>query len=54
MVLQQTGGDLTLPLIASLHAAFGDFGAAGHGDTDHSGVLQLESLNPPSDRKAPQ
>lgn len=43
--------DLTLPLIASLHAGFGDFGAAGHGDTVHSGLRPLEALNPPFDRK---
>ena len=54
MAMRPTGGDLTLLLIASLHAAFGDFGAACHGDSDHSGVLQFEAPNPPSDQKDPQ
>jgi hypothetical protein len=54
MAMRPTGGDPTLPQIASLHAAFGDFGAARHGDTDHSGVLQFEAPNPLSDPKDPQ
>lgn len=46
---------LTLPLTASVHEAFGAFVAAGHGETDHSGLLlHLESLNPSSDRKDTQ
>ncbi|MCJ8140049.1 NAD(P)-dependent oxidoreductase [Falsirhodobacter halotolerans] len=37
---------LTLPLTETVHAAFADFVAAGHADTDHSGLLlHLESLN---------
>lgn len=44
--------DLTLPLTKSVHTAFDDFVASGHGDTDHSGLLlHLEALNPLHVRK---
>lgn len=43
---------LTLPLTEDVHAAFADFVAAGHGETDHSGLLlHLEAANPAPDPK---
>ena len=37
---------LTLPLTETVHRAFADFVASGHGDTDHSGLLlHLEAMN---------
>lgn len=37
---------LTLPLTSAVHAAFADFVASGHAETDHSGLLlHLEKLN---------
>ncbi|PIL18178.1 hypothetical protein P775_21000, partial [Puniceibacterium antarcticum] len=50
---EQTG--LTLPLTESVHAAFDAFVAAGHGESDHSGLLlHLETLNPSPDWKDDQ
>nr|WP_111300432.1 NAD(P)-dependent oxidoreductase [Paracoccus saliphilus] len=43
---------LTLPLTETVRAAFSDFVASGHGDTDHSGLLlHLEAMNPTSKSK---
>ncbi|MDB6454776.1 NAD(P)-dependent oxidoreductase [Falsirhodobacter sp. 20TX0035] len=43
--LAATAG-LTLPLTDTVRAAFRDFVASGHGDTDHSGLLlHLEAIN---------
>lgn len=37
---------LTLPLTQAVHQAFADFVAAGHGDSDHAGLLlHLEAIN---------
>lgn len=43
---------LSLPLTEAVRAAFTDFVASGHGDTDHSGLLlHLEQMNPASEHK---
>ncbi|MFN3525643.1 MAG: NAD(P)-dependent oxidoreductase [Paracoccus sp. (in: a-proteobacteria)] len=46
---------LSLPLTQAVRAAFTDFVASGHGDTDHSGLLlHLEQMNPaPEDKDMP-
>ncbi|WP_128255725.1 NAD(P)-dependent oxidoreductase [Falsirhodobacter deserti] len=49
--LARTAG-LSLPSTENIHAAFRDFVATGHGETDHSGLLMhLEAMNPAPDSK---